>query len=107
MCEEVKIEQRSGSQVMNEEKDTQHEARDDKTDEHPKGLQLTLLTLSLMFAVFIMALDTTILCMLNYILTRFQATATDCIKPRRCRESRLVSTASNMSDGIRAPTFSR
>jgi MFS family permease len=68
MSEEAEIGHCSDAQVVNEKEDTQHAVRDDRPDAYPKGLQLKLLTLSLMFAVFIMALDTTILCMLEYAL---------------------------------------
>ena len=69
--EQVKIEipgdrrAMSGGNSGNEDThENAHEnALENELDAHPQGLQLILLTMSLMFAVFIMALDTTILCM--------------------------------------------
>jgi hypothetical protein len=61
MSKELKIKDGSDTRVLAEGKDAHIEAHE-APDAHPKGLQLALLTLSLMFAVFIMALDTTILC---------------------------------------------
>ena len=37
-------------------------SRNDGDEDYPQGIRLALITCSLMFAVFIMALDTTILC---------------------------------------------
>jgi hypothetical protein len=68
--EEVNIEKRSDERATNgkTEEDIHDQMGGVEPEAHPKGLQLALLTLSLMFAVFIMALDTTILCMVDQLL---------------------------------------
>lgn len=60
-------EQPGAEQEMGEVRSDEDQHREDEIG-HPHGLQMALLTVSLMFAVFIMALDTTILCM----FTRFK-----------------------------------
>lgn len=93
-----------------EKEDTFDRDGQDEPDAHPQGLQMVLLTMSLMFAVFIMALDTTILCMLGQLSTYLPGyklwVLTDVRKQPPCRRSQPGSTASNISAGTRVPICS-